>query len=238
MSMTEKLDNNRNASESLAFFRRHRIIRYSVELAIKTTYKTSVFMHHGFEGLKNVNDPEQAAGMVEGSIFASRLCYPNKKIGSLVYEQAGAGQLLSYDFKRPFEFPIAAKRSDFTQNGEGSLWSIIPESVEQQAKHIRTRNNFINLFSLEHILSVDKRKPEDLIKGGFIERRTHEQAYEQVGMVEYIDGLRERSVADELVYQVTPKGNTLLALIPDSGTKTPKKEPELSWGRIPGLIAH
>lgn len=220
------------------YLQKHKISKYLAEASLKAVIKTAVFIHSGPEGLRRAKDPERTTGLLEGAILASRLCYPSKEIGSLVFRQAHAGQFLGFDFNRPLEFPMAAQREDFKQEHEGNLWGLMLDEVQGKPSSERTPTHLPNVFSIDHILSLDKRSTEALLDEGMLERVTHAEAYDRVGAGAHIPELRSRSVDTEYVHQVTPKGNALLRLVPDGGSSTPKPDPAFEFAKIPGLLAH
>lgn len=219
---------------------RHKLTKHAANMALRLTMYGLAYYHFGFnsETRKMIKDPEQRVGMLEGSIIAPRLCYPDAGIGSLIFEQAQAGQLLSYDFKRPEEFPLSVNSPTFSQISEGSLWISAPDSIRDHPADKKTLIDLNYPLSIDNVLTADKRYPDDLVDEGMLIRTTHAEAYESVGATDYIDDLRARSVDREPVYQVTPKGNTVMHLMPDGGDTTPKTNPEPKLAHLPGLLAH
>lgn len=87
-----------------------------------------------------------------------------------------------------------------------------------------------------HLLSFDKPSVDMLTEAGLVELTTHGQAYENVGLYgRYGKELGMRRVEDDPVFQVTPKGNTLIHIIPESGDPEPKEAPQKIFEWLPGL---
>ncbi len=238
MSSERNLSEIRKVREQ---FTRSRIAKYSSELLLRTLTFTMAVSSGNADKLKHLKDPEHTSGLIEGAVIADRLCFPAvEAAGELVLKQGSAGRWLGYDFKRPDEFPIAARRGTLLQEFEGQmLYADLADRNTNDPSH-RTPTTPINVYSIDHILSISSPSLDYLTEGGFLVRRSHEQAYEIAGAVELIGGLRSRGVADLPVYQITPRGNSLIMLAPDGGDATPKedRQPEFSPARIPGLLTH
>lgn len=231
----ERQESDQNIKD---YFGRHKLIKRATEFVLRGALDIDAFLTDGPEGLRARRDPARMSGLLEGTILAPRLCFPDEVDDTLIFERAGAGEWLSYDFNRPLEFPKSSERDDFYQTKEGVLWAYMPESMKEQPASQKTPLRIITHHTLDFLADFDKRSPQTLAEEGFLLRTTHAEAYERVGATEYIDGLRARSVDKESVYQVTPKGNSLLWLLDDDGDPTPKEEHQLELSRIPGLLAY
>lgn len=188
-------------------------------------------------GPKYFREAEYSTGLLEHSIVAPHLCYPDKKIGALVLKSAHAGQFISFDFDRPRHFPITSRDYDI-QVREGSMLSVLPDTNQPASQ--KTPTFSMRNMPTDLMLSLDKRPLGELMDEGMLTKTTHEQAYEAAGAEEYIDGLRLRRVADTVVYQITPKGNSLINLTPDNGNSSPRRDEEsaFEFAKVPGLLAH
>ena len=87
-------------------------------------------------------------------------------------------------------------------------------------------------------MTIDKYPIEKLIGEEVLRAVSLAEAYDVAGLGDHIEGLERRRLADSNVYQVTPKGNTLLDLQKDSGDPSPKRELKKSLVTVPGLLAH
>lgn len=183
-------------------------------------------------------DHERFAGMTEGSIFDYRLCHPNEDSTGLVYRQAEAGRFIGYDFNRPKVFPVNNRRPTVRILGEGRLFGFILDEVKDSPSDEKTPTELLSIANIEHILSLDTHKPEDLVDQGFLDRLAYIDAYDKVGLAStYANELQNRGLATQNVYQVSPKGNTLFRLVPDGGSKKRKEEPQPSFSFLPGKLA-
>ena len=119
---------------------------------------------------------------------------------------------------------------------------IFAEFVIDEVKdnHIEelTPTHIVNITNIDHIACLDKPSITELVDTEIVIPTTHSDAYKRVGAYEqYAEDLHSRNVADDLIYQVTPKGNGLVFIIPRRGDSQPKTEPqpELLPGQLPGL---
>jgi hypothetical protein len=181
--------------------------------------------------------PSAIAGICVDGMIGTKLCYPDPAHGNeLILHRPKNSAYLSYDPRRPEYFPAAAKQDFFTVSGEGSLAALMINGIEEQHEDELTLLSAQELVSAETLFSFDKPGLERLIELGMLARRTHEDAFEHAGLEDYIGGLRSRSMHDEIVYQVTPKGNTLVMVIPDGGDRSPKLEASPLAIRVPGIL--
>lgn len=206
--------------------RQHRFAKYATELLLRATIKTNIFMQHGPEGLRLLKDPEQMSGLIEGAILGPKLCYPDPNIGALIYKSAQGGLWLAHDFKRPEEFPSASKKRGVELNSEGKLFGFMLDEVRSNDAEDRTPIGKLSLLSLDHLLTFDSYTAAELVGEGMLRATTYREAYTQVGLSEYVPDLESRSLAEDKVFQVTPKGNTLVGLLPESGSASPKRSPQ------------
>ncbi len=124
------------------------------------------------------------------------------------------------------------------QRYKGKLFSILIDEVKDHPADHRTPTGLLNILDAEHLMSFDCPGPEGMTEAGLVEPTTYREAYKKVGLYEtYAEGLDLSGFTDEQVYQVTPKGNTLLFIDNPSGVPSPKheKEPVLE-GLLPGRV--
>ena len=178
-------------------------------------------------------------GLCEGSIIAPKLCHPTEEAqGELSVRQAHGGQLVGYDFRRPEYLPRAADFPHFTQESEGTCNAFLVDEVERNDPNMLNDISYIDFYSAEVLFTFDKPTLERLVEAGMLFVRTHEEAYEEAGATEHIDGLRSRGLANTLVHQVAKKAHALVCLLPDDGEPKPKKEKTLVLDQLPGVLAH
>lgn len=189
------------------------------------------------------NAPAAFYGLTEDAILSSRLGHPDDTESHLLYRQASAGQWLAYDFRRPEFFPDVYENRDIPQLGladEGILRAMMIDGIEEQDADKRTDMPLSEWLSLDNLMTLDQPGIEKLRHVGMVALRSHEVAYEIAGQQHWIDDLRSRGLANEPVYQVTPKAHTLIMLMNESGKKTRKKDkvPQTETVRVPGILAH
>ncbi|HCR55757.1 TPA: hypothetical protein DIV49_02185 [Candidatus Saccharibacteria bacterium] len=178
-------------------------------------------------------------GICEDGIIGGRMCLPDEQHDHLTYRTANAGQWMSYDFRRAEFFPHVAEKlgDNFSLYDEGILTALLLEGLASRPVDARTELTIDEMISFETVLSSDKPGISTLLELGMVARRSHEDAYEQAGATAHIDELRIRGVAQEPVYQVTPKGHGLISLEDEGGSKPPRKKAILETAKPRILIA-
>ena len=211
----------------------------AVGVVFKSVLTLAAIAEYGLrDGVKAVQSGEAIAGMIEGAIIAPKLAYVDQENGLLIYKEATKGGLIGYDVARPFEFPAQPNAEPIPTISEGVLWSMLPKELEENPASLRTPTGYVELYNYEHLLTLSKYPLETLIGEKVLAAVSLAEAFDTVGLGEHIGGLEARRIATDRVYQVTPKGNTLMRLEEDSGDKTPKLEPRFKTVLVPGLLAH
>ena len=178
-------------------------------------------------------------GLCEGAVLANCVYHPSPEAnGEIMAHEAGAGQYHAYDFLRARFFPETANRWPSPPEDDGILMALIPDGIANQPEDGRTELTYAEWFDPDLVFSLDRPGVERLCELGMLARRTHEEAYERVGASQWIGDLRARSVADKPLYQVTPKGHTLIKLTPDGGDTAPKQKRQFAIDKVPGIFAH
>ncbi len=168
-------------------------------------------------------------GFLEDSIISPDLYHPNSEDTSLELSSADAGRWIGYDFHRPEELGWKNKDTG-KQKSEGRLGVFDLYEVTGNSPDTYTPTMLLNVFDLEHLLHVDFMPLEEVLEKGYLRETTYHQAYERVGLWEkYRQGIVLAGLADTQIYTVTPKGNSLVFLSKDGGTKVekPKEVPVL-----------
>mgnify|MGYP004496641803 CR=1 FL=1 len=190
----------------------------------------------GFEdGIKYVKSGQSTAGLIEGALIAPKLAYVDSESGQLIYKEATNSALLSFDAMRPSEFNFQPEEYGSALVNEGVMWSYMPEEIKDNPGSLRTPTHYISGYDINHLFTVDKYPLDHLIGEQILRSVSMDEAFEAVGLEEYIPGLEARRIAKDRVYQVTPKGNTLVSLEDDDGDSTPKFQERFSYVKVPGL---
>ncbi len=207
-------------------------------LRIKAIMKLAEFaMTNGYgqDGKEMILDA--IAGICVDGMIGQRVCYPDDEAGGqLMVHRADNAAYLSYDPRRPTQFPVGVKYGNVNMAKEGTLAAFMIDGLEDKQPDDSTLLMPQDWMTADVLLSFDKPGLERLIELGMLARRSHELAFEHAGMEQYIDDLRARSMHDAIVYQVTPKGNTLVMLTPDGGKRTPQRDAKPAPFKVPGLI--
>ncbi len=229
--MTEK-DTDKKFDEfvgnSREFFKRHKIAKSLTSLIFKTILK----IRYGAD----LSDPSISAGLLEGSIVGNPLRFPSEDESFIDNMKAAGGSWVGYDFMVPSTFPKPFEAGRIEQLTQGRLMGIILEEVKDNPAEERTPLGAVSISNLDHVLQFNTYTAAELLDLNVLAERSYGKAYETVGLLErYSDELRSRSIIDEPVFQVTPKGNGLVVLIEDFGKPDPKEELERSIVHIPEL---
>lgn len=180
---------------------------------------------------------ESMYGLIEGSIVDADLTYPDKGKGYLTHKRAQGGRWVAHDFKRPSVFPSEAKRGILPDYKEGRLSSLILDEVIDKDEDDLTPLGLLNIAEPLHIIKFNSSSPGKLVDEGLMRLTSYEEAYDNVGLYdEFGEELHLRGVAKDSVFQVTPKGNTLIFVSRDSGSKKPQEEREKSFEWLPGIL--
>ena len=180
---------------------------------------------------------EGTYGLLEGSIIDADLTYPDKEKGYLTHKRAQGGRWVTHDFKRPAAFPSEARRGMLNDHRVGRLSSFILDEVIDKDEDQLTPIGLLNIAEPLHMLKFNSTSPGKLVDEGLVRLTTYEEAYDNVGLYdEFGEELHLRGVAEDSVFQVTPKGNTLIFVTRDSGSKKPQEEREKSFEWLPGVL--
>jgi len=179
----------------------------------------------GRESLKDPNirkmffDKKYRTGFSEGSIFQNPLYFPNENGSSLTKLEARAGSWVSYDFKKPSNSKKGGKRKT------GKLNSCLLDEIKDNPKELYTPDYTVDLFNFEHFYSFESPSMSYLEEHGLMEQKTYREAYQRMGKYEqYAQAIEVLGIAEKPIFQITPKGNSLVMLLSDGGDKVPKRK--------------
>lgn len=220
--MSEKLKGPRE------FLDRHRIAKAASSVMLKVIVR----LKFG----RDFDDPAINSGFLEGSIIGNPLRYPNPEESGLTNKRVGGGSWVGYDFRRPYVFPKAHERGEAEQLYEGRFFGVILEEVKDNPPDQQTPLGLLHLSNIDQLLQFDSYTAAELLDLGVLAEKSYGQAYENVGLYgEYADELKARSIIDEPVFQITPKGNTLVMLVEDGGDPQPDEKTQPSFAWLPGI---
>lgn len=246
--MTEREPNRKDSNFSKEdrqnvadFFKRNKLIRYPANVATRISlYIITLSTQEGRELLKNPEtrlflfDREARVGLLEDSIFSNDLFFPNKEGTSLDHETAVAGRYVGYDFRRPTEFGKKVKEKGRNMVNDARLFSIPLTEIIDNPRDKYTPTSLLDIYTLEDMLLFQPATIDDLFEYGFVSQTTYKEAYDRVGLYNKFKSFIELGqIADKPVYQVTPKGNTLVILSKDFGVK--QKDPKSKRVLVPAF---
>ena len=227
--------------ETRDFFRRHPLIERSIRTSLQGLgVALRLSIDSQFRDLF-INNPkfrkwylsdDRQYGLLEGSIVGSPLHHPAPdRKNSLVKEYKAAGVWIGYDFKRHRTFGKPSRKL-YHGSLESRLAPIVADNPADELTPIGTvrKGNVGDLFYM------DRRGLTDLLEKGLLRETTYKEAFQRVERYDRYKGhMQKLGIEDEKVYQVTPKGNTLVYIRQNSGfrKKLPKGTPEIPlWGEL------
>jgi len=180
------------------------------------------------EGREFLSDPERRrklfyrearVGLLESSIFQNPLYIPNE-YNSMERRGTVTGRWIGYDFNRPGEFGKNCR-----QLQEGRLVSFLLNEIKDNPASTYTSTEIIDVFhKIEHIAQLELPPIDYLKENGLIVQTTYAQAYQNVNLFQkYEKAMNLERITNDVVYQITPKGNSLVFLARGGGDYSSEK---------------
>lgn len=217
----------------LEYVKRSRLHRFAGNMVLRLTAKKALGPDY--------KKPEQRIGLVAGAIISSDLSYPafNTEKPRILQSKPPGGRFAAFDFTLPNVFPDnpdIQSEEHMLSTGRVAAFKIDEFTDRPPAK--LTGFDEFNILDIEDFLTLGFYDPLELTDRGFLELTTNAAAYDFHGLYDtYEDELVARSVVNDPVYLIQPKGNGLIGLASDGGDKDPQPETsavtETSWS--PGL---
>lgn len=180
---------------------------------------------------KAAREPDERLGLLEDSIIGNPLYYPFDE-QSVIQGTMSAGEWMGYDFHRPYRLPVRRDGRALRQRQEGKIIAFMLSDLKGRPGHVPTSSTFFKPHVVDHALSFDAPGIEVLVAEEYVVPTTHIAAYRRAGVYErFAVELDAKGIGEEPVYQVTPKGNSLIH-IGSTGGK-PKLNPFLSPQLLP-----
>ena len=148
---------------------------------------------------------ESRTGLLSCSIINNPLYAPSQEVGSISQIRSSGGKWVAYDFLRLKYWKRA------TQTFRGTCYAMIPDEVIGRPSEDYTPTREYDLLSTD-LFFFERPSIERLQNVGMLEITTYAEAYQRVaGMNEETsNALHSAGIADQEVFQVTPKGNGLI----------------------------
>ncbi len=164
------------------------------------------------KAVRSLKNAHNMQGLFERAIISSDLAYPGAPDGGLVYECAEGGEWVGYDFQRQRERNGGDKKRRPIMHGK--LFAALLDEVNGHDPEERTPDSLLDLSTVDHASQFVVANEKRLVTNGMLMPMTYREAYAQVGAYEqYAEDLDRRSLSDELVHTVTPKGHTLVFVL-------------------------
>lgn len=184
-----------------------------------------------WSGLRMMNTPVLRVGMLQGSILSHDLYIPDYEDQTRLERiSAVAGRWHGYDFKKReilerLGWLNPERIEKYREGGGGRMIAFpVPEVMSNEPSQLTPTRTF-DICRLEDLILMQLPTISELEGMGFVCQTTYKQAYQEEGLYDrYRRDLILAGVDEGSVFQVTPKGNGLVALVYDFGV--PKKSPE------------
>lgn len=165
-------------------------------------------------------DLESRTGLLEKSIIGNPLIHPMGKENTLKNSSVTAGKYASWDFDRTAKF----KKKNPEQYAEGTLFAFFMPGITDFKSSTYTPIGYADYLSLD-IIYFRKTNIKELEKIGYVREISNKEAFENAGILhQYEKGLTLMRAIDKKVFQITPKGNSLVYLTNPMGEKLPEKK--------------
>ncbi|MBW2998900.1 hypothetical protein KY321_05150 [Candidatus Woesearchaeota archaeon] len=108
---------------------------------------------------------------------------------------------------------------------EGKLLLFSLEEYEKNDHDVLTPDYAVDLSKVESFYNITFPYLGQLVEDGFVRRTSYEDVFKREGHYDSCkDEFEKLELGDKSVYEVTPKGNGLITLIPESGSGSGKKQ--------------
>lgn len=215
--------------ERRAILKRHPVMGIFSALILRTFF---TFHPNG----RAVREPDNRIGLLENSIIGNPLCYPLDEQYT-AQEIIGGGEWVAYDFHRPYKLPARRDGRAHRQLRKGKLLAFMLDNIKDSRADDPTPTSLLNLQILDHAISFDRPGIENLVAEEYVTPTTYAAAYRRAGAYEqFAVELDAKGVMEQQTYQVTPKGNSLIFLIPATGKPQPKTQTEPGPFSLPRFL--
>ncbi len=159
-------------------------------------------------------------GLLEGALIENPLYVPQEN-GSLAVNYARAGAWVAWDIQRK----SVLGRNGIKQQRKGTLGIFLPDEVRDHEKGEYTPTDLLEPLSIDHFLTYESPSISYILGKGLVEETTYGRALQREGLYEkYARAMGVLNIEGKRVFQVTPKGNTLIYLLNDGGDTVTKEE--------------
>ena len=183
---------------------------------IKEVIHPRAFPECRWQVLKALLDRDFQIGCLEGTMIQNPLYVPETDSRRVLELNAKSGEWVFYDHERPNKI-----RRTRRQTLRGVPVSFIPEDFKGHPPSRYTPLGAVVPMGMD-IFCVEFPSIDFLLEQGAIVETTYEEAYGRLGLMDtHGDFLRVEGLSERLVYQITPKGNSLVHCEGYFGDKEP-----------------
>lgn len=186
---------------------------------------------------------EQKVGLKVDSIISNPLYFPESQDSArLQFKSATAGRWNTYDFRKKNRIKLIDEPNHFSGDVDLVFFPIEDIDVNSESDIDQlTPDNLFQLFYFDHIIHFTRFSISEALEYWVIRETTYADAYDRVWDNGWIKDVQELWIAEKLLYQVTPKWNTLIfpwrkwwdktPPLPDGQSEFPEWELSPIWVR-------
>lgn len=191
-----------------------KVFKYLVSKSVKYTSITIAFL----ELLSQWKDPfevkkimaQRTTGMRINTILWNSLYFPDIMAENerLTFQTASAGRWNAYDFLRTDVLSSSSTSSHHFHDVQLLFFPL--EQLKNNDIETETPEGLFDIFNVEHMVEFTKFSVISALDFWAIEETTYQKAYEKIWDIKLLKDIEVLSIGDKKVYQVTPKGSTLI----------------------------
>lgn len=138
-------------------------------------------------------------------LFLPDITADNEK---LFFQTASAGRWNAYDFLRTDVLSSSATSSHHFHDVQLLFFPL--EELKNNDSQTETPEGLFDIFNVNHMVEFTKFSVDQALQFWAIEQTTYYQAYEKIWNTNLLRDVEQLSIAEKKVYQITPKGSTLI----------------------------
>lgn len=212
--ITPKKSDTLSSSEKENIKKTKKILKDMVTGTLKYTCFSALFLKLLSEG-KNPFEvkkiiAQRTIGLRVNTIIWNPLFLPDITTDNekLFFQTASIGRWNAYDFLRRDVLSSSATSSHHFHNVQLLFFPL--EELKNNDSQTETPEGLFDIFNVNHMVEFTKFSFQEALQFWAIEQTTYYQAYEKIWNTQLLRDVEQLSIAEKTVYQITPKGSTLI----------------------------
>ena len=162
--------------------------------------------------------------LIEGALLGTTLQIPSTDAQPVRHTATTATTMVAYDPNRAKV--MAVDQDAYSWTTEGRLGLLMLASVDKAPAARRTPLTKGSPIGMWRGMEIRQNvQPDALVRSGYLHTPTYEEAFSSLYLDHHIPWLERAGLAQQPVYQVTPKGNGMVFLWPGAVARGPKLPP-------------